>query len=572
MKHYPKMILFALAAALAGATVNANAQAVQFNALGSSALFLEAGLAASNSSSIGASCVWSSTGKVSGQIVSATDTKVSPSAVDSGQAWVAWSPDSTGSCTNITSSTKVWAYLQTDSVVGDRCLFNAHTTTPTCTISYPVSSSGIPTANLISTTEYSLPSTIATALNSAAVNAAGTDIRPEDAEFAVSRVLSTCNTAIGSTKYYGLGYTEGDNIQSAFGTSPSLFHVVNFSLPSSYSVTPIGATPVLVVVNGSSTGFNNSSSPVNNITSATLAKFFDGTYSWTGEAAGTGSNGEPVTVLIREPLSGTYNTMEYNVPNTIDNSTYGITGNYTSQDIGYSQLSSQKVCGSVQPLNIGTASGGARKRAIGTGEELKEVYDTTNNGNDVIGYGFWSVANYKGFTSSTAPNVRYLTVDGKDPLFDQSASGYSYTGTIPLTGSSALANVTLKNVADGSYPIWSFIRFVTLDTTTTTNAGTLAQATKNFVSFGSTTSTPDFVSDASISGAPTLSVVRSHFIPPAGSGQPTTAANGRFGLSSSNCTVTEAGGDVGGVVLTLSADSTTCSSQRTKTGTTGQRR
>lgn len=571
MKHYPKMILFALAAALAVVTVNANAQTIQINALGSSALFLEAGLAASNSTSIGASCVWSSTGKVSGEIVTATDTSVSPSAADSGQAWVAWTPGTRGSCTSISSSTKVWAYLQADSVVGDRCLFNAHTTTPTCTISYPVSSSGVPTANLISTTEYVLPSAIATALNNATVNAAGTDIRPEDAAFAIARATTGCGTAIGSTKYLGLGYSNGGNIGSYF--SSSLFHVVNFSLPSSYSVTPIGATPVLVVINGSSTGFLNPSNTLQNISSATLAKFLDGTYSYTGQAYSGGSaSGNGVTVLIREPLSGTYNTMEYNVPNTIDNSAYGITGNYTSQDVGYNQSVGQWDCPpsgtGLNPMNIVTA-GGHRRRAIGTGEELKEVYDTTNNGNDVIGYGFWSVANFKNFTSGTAPNTRYLTVDGVDPLF---GSGHTYAGTLPVSGSSDLANVNLNNVANGSYPIWSLIRFVTVDSTATTNAQALATATKNFVSFGATTSTPDFVSDASISGAPTLSVVRSHFIPPAGTIQPTTAANGNFGLSSSNCTVTEAGGDVGGVVLSLSADSTTCATQSTKTGTTGQRR
>jgi len=570
MKHYSKMIFFALTAVLTAATASVNAQTVQINALGSSALFLEAGLAASNSSTIGASCVWSSTGKVSGEIVTATDTSVSPSAADSGQAWVAWTPGTRGSCTSISSSTKIWAYLQTDSVVGDRCLFNANIATPTCTISYPVSSDGVPTANLISTTEYALPSTIATALNNASVNAAGTDIRPEDAAFAIARATTGCGTAIGSTKYLGLGYSNGDNIKSYFGSS--LFHVVNFSLPSSYSVTPIGATPVLVVINGSSTGFLNSSNTLQNISSATLAKFLDGTYSYTGQAYSGGSaSGNGVTVLIREPLSGTYNTMEYNVPNTIDNSTYGITGNYTSQDVGYNQSSGQWDCPpsgtGLNPMNIVTA-GGHRRRAIGTGEELKEVYDTTNNGSDVIGYGFWSAANFAGYSSSSAVNARYLTVDRIDPLF---SSGHTYTGTLPYSGSSDLANVTLANVANGSYPIWSLIRLVTVNSTATTNAETLASATQNYVSFGGSSPRPDFVTNLTTYGN-NITVVRSHFIPPAGSGQPTTAANGNFGLSSSNCTVTEAGGDVGGVVLSLSADSTTCATQSVQTGTTGQRR
>lgn len=460
MKHLFKVLPFAFATALMALSANANAQTVEFNALGSSALFLEAGLAASNSSAINATCVWSSTGKVTGEIASATDTSVSPAANDAGQAWVAWTPGTRG-CTSISSSTQVWAYLQTDSVVGDRCLFNAHTSTPTCTIAYPVNSNGVPTANLISSTEYSLPGAIATALNSAAVNAAGTDIRPEDAEFAISRALTGCGTAIGSTKYYGLGYSNGDNIASYF--SSSLFHVVNFSLPASYTVTPIGATPVLVVINGSSTGFLNPSNTLQNISSATLAKFFDGTDSYTGQAyTGGGANGNAVTVLLREPLSGTYNTTEYNVPNTVDNSTYGITGNYTSQDVGYSQLVGQRDCPpsgtGLNPMNIVTASGGHRRRAIGTGEELKEVYDTTNNGNDVIGYGFWSVANFAGFSSSSAANTRYLTVDGVDPLLKATDNYSTYNGAIPLSGTQELADVDLHNVANGNYPIWSLIR------------------------------------------------------------------------------------------------------------------
>lgn len=585
MKHCLKISSFAFALALAALASNANAQtySVQLNALGSSALFLEAGLAASHDATIGATCIWTSDGSTSGTVASASDTSTSATLTDSGKSWVAWTPSTTSSsdtCANFYSAdtVKIWSYLQTDSVVGNRCLFNAKNSS-TCTIAYPLPSSAsgsIATGNQISSgSEHALPYAIANALNNAAVNAAGTDIRPEDAAFAVARAETACGTAIGSTKYLGMGYSNGNDIQSAI--SSSKFHVVSFALPSSYYVSPVGATPILVVLNGSSTGFLSTSNPLTNISSATLAKFLDGTYSYTGQAySSTSASGNAVTTLIREPLSGTYNTMEYNVPNTIDNSTYSLTGNYTSQDIGYNQLSSQQVCGTTQPLNVSTTSGGSRKRAIGTGEELKAVYsyDTTVTGNepDRIGYGFWSVANFKGFTSATAPNARYLKVDGIDPLYDQTASTYSYSGTIPLPGSANLTNVTLTNVANGSYPIWSFLRLVTADTTSKDNADALATATQSYVSFGSTSATPDFISKSTISGAPTLSVVRSHFIPPAGTGQPTTAYNGNFGLSSSNCSPTEAGGDVGGVVLSLSADSTTCASQKIKTGTTGQRR
>jgi len=563
MKKFLTASPFAVAAALVVLSSGANAQTVEMKGLGSSALFLESGLAASNTtgmSPISASCVWSSNGSVAGSTVAATDTKDGGSGVqDSGNAWVAWTPSSqpasATTCANITSATQVWSYLQTDSVVGDRCLFNAQSSAATCTITYPSVAAGVATANLIrSGSEFSLPKVIADALNSAKVNAAGTDIRPEDAEFAVARATTGCGTAIASSQYLGLRYNPADptlsNIQSSYSTS--VFHTTQFTLPTSYTVTPVGATPILVVVNGSSTGF----ATINNISSASLAQFLDGRNSFTNQAlASPSASGQPVTVLIREPLSGTYNTMEYNVPNT--------TVNQTSQDVGKNQPVAQRNCDPVlgtvnNPLNIMTASGGHRRRAIGTGQELSEVLDTTNNGSDILGYGFWSVANFAPFAGHSS--THYLTVDGIDPLFTSSLTG----NVIPTTGSSQLASVNLAHVQDGTYPIWSLLRFVTVDTTAGTHAQILANGMANFVSTGGTTSRPDFITPNQ------LTVVRSHFIPPAGAGEPTKAANGHVGLPSSLCAAAEAGGDVGGVVISLATDSSHCTI--VKTGTTGERR
>jgi hypothetical protein len=552
-------ILTASLLALSGNANGQTAPTVAFNGLGSSALFLEAGLAASSpTAGIGATCVWSSRG-AAGAVVTATDTSAG-SLTDSGNAWVAWTPGS-GGCTDIGASTTVWAYLQTDSVVGNRCLFNGSA----CTIAYPVNAAGVPTASpvLISSSEVPLPSAIASALNASAVTAAGTDIRPEDAEFAIARAQAPCGQAINSTSYLGLGYANGSQILGvAFGSAAaSHFNVINFSLPSSFTVTPIGATPIVVAVNGFS--------GINDISSQNLALFLDGTNSWTGQANGNGATGSPVTVLIREPLSGTYNTMEYNVPNTV-NSTFNplgnaITGNFTSQDVGQNQLVAQMACNNgspVNPLNIATVSGGARKRAIGTGQELNEVLDTTNNGSNIIGYSFWSAANFAPFAGSTT--THYLTVDGIDPLHATAVAN----NPIP-TAAADLQNVTLSNVANGSYPIWSLIRFVTVNSTATTNAQTLAMATQKFTTIGAPNNTrPDFITTTN------LTVVRSHFLPPAGVGQPAAAsiANGRVGLPTSACSKAEAGGDVGGVVITLTGDSATCTTPPTLGGQTGHRR
>ena len=541
---------FAAGLAVASLSAKVNAQTVEVKALGSSGLFLELGLAAdySGTGGIGATCVWSESTKT----VTASDTTLSPAATDTGNAWVAWTPQS-GSCTTVNSSTKIYSYLQTDSVVGNRCLFNGSK----CTIAYPTTDPA-PANLILPTGEVSLPASIATALNKAAVNAAGTDIRPEDAEFAVARALKPCGTAVASgSQYLGLGYTSSssDPIQSFFSTSK--FNVVNFTLPSTFTVTPVGATPVLVVVNGdgSSSSFSNTS--IKSISSKALAFFLDGTYSYSLQALSSPSaSGNPATVLIREPLSGTYNTMEYNVPNTLTNK--------TSQDVGLNQPTAQKNCnGSVpksNPMNIATPSGGARKRAIGTGEELKEVLANPNS----LGYGFWSVANFASFTGSGAANAKYLEVDGIDPLLK---SGITYTGVVPTTGTTELSQVDLHGLdSPTGYPIWSLLRLVNAGSTANPAVTSLATSAAKFVSFGSTTSRPDFITPTS------LKVVRSHFIPPAGTIEPTKAANGHVGLTSSACTSPEAGGDVGGVVYLLTTDSSYCSTNHVTTGHTGQRR
>lgn len=564
MKKLVLSLSLSLAAMPLALTSNAHAQSVVLNGLGSSALFLEAGLG-TTLSPVGAQCWWTGNNSSSaGNVVTATDTKNSPAVADSGNAWVAWTTGG-GSCTNPTSTAKVWAYLQTDSVVGNRCLFNAQASSATCTIAYPTtkpSSVGLLfPANDATKSETALPTTIASALNAAKVNYAGTDIRPEDAVFAVARAgasgAGTCGDAIGSGQYLKLGYDPTstnsalNSVKSFF--SGSLFHTTQFTLPTTYFVTPIGATPVVVTVNGFS--------GISDISSAALSQFLDGTFSYTGQASGAGATGSAVTVLIREPLSGTYNTMEYNVPNRTQ-----ADGSYlyqTSQDVGLRQPSGQPACDSsknpLNPLNIATASGGHRRRAIGTGQELAEVLDTTNNGSNILGYGFWSKANYSSFSGSTT--THYLTVDGVDPLRDTSVSG----NPIP-TSATALAGVTLSHVSDGSYPIWSLIRFVTADSTSKSNADTLATATQNFTVFGGTNPRPDFITSNN------LVAVRSHFIPPAGTTQPSTAADGNVGLPSSSCTATEAGGDVGGVVLALSDDSDWCSTNHNPNGQTGQRR
>jgi hypothetical protein len=592
MKNLLKVAI-AVCAAVAAMSTQVNAQTVQLKGLGSSAYFLEAGLGANYSGGlINAPCVWS----LASGTVAATDTKVTPSAVDNGQVWVAWTTGGTTySCESPSTSANVYAYLQTDSVVGNRCLFNS----TTCTIAgFPNSGTSVPaklilsaigtncsTAGATPNGECDLPTSIANALNSAAVNFAGTDIRPEDAEFAITRATTACGTAVATgSQYLGLGYskTAGDRIGS-YNYNPtvspvtgSYFNVVNFTLPSTFYVNVVGAIPIVVAANG--TGISTGS-----ISAHTLAYLLDGTYSYTGQVSSSPSaTGSPLWVYLREPLSGTYNTMEYNIPNT--------TVFTTSQDVGQSQPSGQINCSGSVPkglvsgtgsgtsypasydLNISTTSGGARQRQIGTGAELKAV--VTNANSNSLGYGFWSVANFAGFTSSATPNAKYLQIvpygssTAIDPLLNSSTT---YTGAIPTTGSE-IKNVDLHTTREGTYPIWSLLRIVTTSSAASTLAGDLASATDDFVSFGATTSRPDFVTPDKID------VVRSHFTPPAIAALTNPLANGDWQLNdgTSTCTLApESGGDVGGVVLALYSpnpfnghadDSDYCTANPTKLG------
>jgi hypothetical protein len=263
--------------------------------------------------------------------------------------------------------------------------------------------------------------------------------------------------------------------------------------------------------------------------------------------------------------------MEYNDPNT--------TTNETSQDVGYLQPGgpvnpgSQYNCTAVtggtvlsNPLNIATTGGGSRDRAIGTGNALKinRLYANSSSVINNLGYGFWSTANFAGYAGVTT--AKYLTVDGEDPL--------GASGVIPTTPAEVaainFAALYTANTTGKNYPLWSLIRLVNIGSSAPTTLTNLVSAAQAQVG-----TTHDFALPSQ------LQVVRSHFIPPVGTGEPTIAFDGHVGLTSSACSATEAGGDVGGVVIALKgaamppepdSDNTYCSSTGIVNGQTGHRR
>jgi hypothetical protein len=582
--------LFAVSAATIAFAVVGHAQTVVFNGIGSSAQFLEAGLAAGSPTTstppgLGATCLWSQSSSAAGAL-EATDPTVSTNNTETGNAWVAWTIGSGGTSCSAPGAADIYVFLQTDSVIGNRCLFNG------CKLGSAGTPSGSAPSNLIFSTdctgsetscEVPLAASVWTALNKLAVTVAATDIRPEDAKFATLRGLTSCDSAVVSgSQYLGLGYTSGGSpILSYY--SNSTFHVTNFNLPTSgISVIPVGATPIVVAVNpGNASGFG--ATGVTNISHDELAKYLDGTYGNTDHVTNAGNSA--ATVLVREPLSGTYNTMEFSIPNTTTNP-YGGFDEKTSQDVGDTEPAAQKNCASsggvpitttnidgtsgyVMHIESADGSGGYRNRVIGTGQMVSTLLSTSNS----LGYAFWSTANFENATTTTG---KYLTVDGVDPL----ENSYG-TGEIPTPGNGLLSDVTFEHLQDGTYPIWSLLRLVTLTSNPDINfVKKLASIEQGFIT---KTTRPDFVPfDNTTSGITNLKVFHSHFAPPGVTFSSTNVpANGTsaYNPPATDCTATEAGGDVGGAVggvttvlgVLPDSDLTYCANTPSTTGQTTYR-
>jgi hypothetical protein len=579
--------LLAIAAALLCAAGNANAQTVQMVGAGSSALFLELGQAAYHEPSIGANCTWTTKyGSANLNAPYLTDTRVSPGAVDDGNTWIAWQ-QGTGTCAAPAGAYNIYAYVSVDSTVGNRCLL----ANPACTLSVPVANTSVTGSNLLApfpSTDSALPAAVANALNGTQVNVAGTDIRPEDAKFATIRALTDCGVPVNGavngapgSQYLGLGYATASGahtgvqiIQSAEAQGTALaFNVLDFNLIGddpisgggnnssypvpSFSVYDIGAVPIVVFVNpGDESGLG--SLQITNVNRGTLAGFLDGTLGRSVDLIPegySGSSGVATTVFIREPLSGTYNTMEYAIPNNIEFQ--------TSQDVAYNTASSDPDMPNCTTVGAGgqvsdnpmeaaktkrvigsTTEHSWRYRAIGTGNMVKSVELTA----DSLGYAFWGSGN---FSSATASNAKYLTVDGVDPIQEAFTDGL-----FPTSGNGLLGNVSLSNVRNGSYPIWSKLRIVGSAGQGAAMASLFSSVIQNYV--GPTQ--PDFIPISQ------LLVVRSHFAPPA----PSSGYNVNFPSSGTNLPSNgttgcggpvEAGGDVGGVVYSQQTDADFCKDQ-----------
>lgn len=395
-----------------------------------------------------------------------------------GNIWVVWvaaCSDATGA-TNITD---IWTDVSEDSTVGVRTYFGRgviQVITPTGSAGNLIGKAALWTDNASDVA--ALPSGVASALGTssagtanATVNVGLTDIRPEDALFATERT----NSKLVTTTYAGLGYyTASPNIGTAISTSQGTgtsAQPVNFALsggtdpitgataPTGITI-PIGAAPIVFVFNNGNAG----SYPTDLASGVTpglketgqkypLANLYDGTTdcSNTNPAFDGFYGGTPtptnINLVLREPLSGTMNTTEFNLFRSYGNPD-------DSQEKGVNPANANN-----NPLNLPCASGGKRERAIGTGEVVTAVLNNANT----LGYIFWSFSNAAKYAGGASYN--YLTIDGVDPIGLSSAAAQ----TLPNcpTGSATNCPASLwtdsysfPNVRNGSYKAWSLLRWV----------------------------------------------------------------------------------------------------------------
>ena len=575
---------------------------------------------------------------------SIVDSRITGNPTDSATLWVAW--DGGSPC-------KVWAYYSTDSTVGVKDFFAYGKATNGKSVAFAFAAlstledgsagntwcSGSTSCSqnkvfgLADNSTFNggdnLPTSILTVLNAhpngtgsapswcasgvfCYFNAAGTDIRPEDALYASTRALTTYDTKALAGLGYNAAGCGGDGlatgskvgcpIYSSMGTG-SKFYVSTFKISGSdpiaggavpaSSTLPVGAAPIVVLVNNADTAGFGSLSGSNyvftNINREILSEVFQGNLTRTADlltsSASAGHAGQPIQVVQREPLSGTYNTFEFTGVRTMTGSLRSSSGakgttniqsnSFSGQEIGitpggdsthFNYLTDTTNCPSggfptgtvqcVDPVYITAADGAKRLRAIGTGEEVPATVNLVKGQStsasaapDGIGYSFWSFGNLK----PAAGAGHYLTVDGVDPLFNHPDDGTNASGSynIPVCSAPPCTQaIPFTHVADGSYPLWSLLRAVTFKTP----PAAVRTLVNTEITLSNTNKLDDYFPLLDQNGNLQLFVFRSHFK------NTNNPVNGHKGCTSfspptpaATCLV-DAGGDVGGSVITVQAD------------------
>jgi hypothetical protein len=476
------------------------------------------------------------------------------SPLEKGTMWIAYDGASTG-----VGTTAYCVYVSVDSVVGNRLYFSTGPGSTRSTLQLGgslVGGSKVPLVPDNLGNSDTLPSAVATFLTGKPITAGVSDIRPEDALFATLRTRS------------GLGW--GNNpICSAYSASSA--QTISYTLEGddpisgepvpAYSTINVGAYPVMFFYNKSATGGTNLGTLLpTDINSHNIAAIFGGDTGQTTDlghfAAGTynigggpAPGGEPLTVLVREPISGTYNTVLWQAVRD--------SGTVQDMETIFPAPTANACTGPFPPTSpsgnpsyVVTSKGTTYARVIGTSQAVSEGNSIAN----AIGFGFWT---FSTFANSNASNLNYLTVDGVDPLesaptggaFPQCAAGPPVVcPVLPLTG-----------VVNGSYRVWNIIRVISPTSgTPATNVASFVVTAQNQTVSPTTHPVTDFVPFVA-NGKQYLSVMRSHYAAPTGVTQVCNSTtnineqvNGPVPAGLVGCP--EGGGDMAGAIFTWGAD------------------
>ena len=573
-----KFLLATLSLGAAVACVsNAGAQAytplLQFYTAGSSAQFNTFGIAASNTigSNSGPLCGahhWSKK-NASALPIYLYDARSSSISNEPANVWVAWDDNAANGVAN---AGVVCFYAAVDSIVGVRA-YMAHATLQLSSSLVGTSDAGL--VPLLTNAGETLPLSVYNIINGAVLNAANTDIRPEDAKFASMRAMTNYGTQVTGRAVTGVGYTGANGIGTPIKSSQSstTANPVDFAIDggdvdpinSSNGVrqffdVSIGAAPVMVIANVSNTASGHlGDGTFTNVNRFVLAKAIEGkilhtrdlnyTVGYTASTSTftTTAPDVPLNIFIREPLSGTYNTMEFSIPNSleIDGSTFN-PGTVNGQETGINTAltacvpTSSSSCNaqnveSGNPLFHKTSNGGFRARAVGTGEMISSV----NNYVHTIGNAFWGFSSYAGKT-----HIKYLTVDGVDPLYSGATANPNGVGVFPSCTSTLCPTIPFTNVINGSYPIWSKYRLIWDPLTYNNN---IATTIVTYAQHASEPGASSIIYD--MLPATLMQTFHSHYAQVVRDSGAAYGPNNGFRAG-----IPETGGDMGGAVLTIQSE------------------
>ena len=474
---------------------------------------------------------------------------------EAGTLWVVWAGnDGSGNATD------VWAYLQVDTIVGNRAFFA--NPRPLFELNPDTNNGAVPGVNNIDKNLFvgtqaddtKIPNAVFAAITSNSFTAALSDVRPEDALFEHKRIVATLSTS----NYNGLGYVYTNNvgipIKSSFTNTqatPVAFALkgkdpISGNKVGKWKAIQVGAEPIIFIINRTNPNGFGQAGHFTNATHQALLNVFDGDHCNGAQLDPTALD-FPVIANLREPLSGTMTTTEFTTfriytstkkPKTSQEKNVGVpTVGTPANPLSATGviLDSGKPC---------AAGGGVRKRGIGTGEIVNTAVFApvgcpgTLSLCDSIGYTFFSYGNISKLEGNA--NFGYLQEDGVDPLFT------SYTdGKLPACASPtfcpALPGTSFPHIRDGSYQSWSILRAVGDPTASNfTDLQNIVSTVQNEIN----TKVPDLVPAVPISdGDPGLTVYRSHY----------TQAS----YTPDNLIATESGGDVGGCIFNGPPDDAT---------------